>query len=91
MQIGDHLAFNSPPHDVPRMGAFDLVTDADAAGAEYAAIMIDTKQIVRRIHGVRFVAIRYPYVIHPAANGQVLQLAMSIGDADRADMVAFRE
>src|SRR3954454_15494077 len=40
-QIGDDFGLSTAPGDIPSVGAFDLMADPNATGAENAAVVID--------------------------------------------------
>ena len=91
VEIGDDPAVMAAPGDIPGVRTFDFIADAHATGTENAAVVIDAELIVRHIHGQLGKLILEPDVIHAHARRQVLQFAMAVGHAHRANVVAFGE
>ena len=91
IQAADDLAVLAPPAHIPHMGTLHLVADPHAAGAEDAAVVIEPKLPVGEIHSALGKAIRQAAVIHAYLHRQVLQLAVAVGHADGAHVVAFGE
>lgn len=77
--------------DVPGVGAFDLVADAYASRAENAPVMVDAEPFVGNVHVALGVEIFIAYVVHSQTNSEVLELAVSVGNAHRADVISFRQ
>jgi hypothetical protein len=71
--------------------AFDLSADADTAGAEDAAVVVESEALVRCIDGELGVAIGQTHVSEALLLGESLEFAMAVGDADGADVVALSE
>ena len=88
-QVGDQPGLGAPSHHVPGVSPLDLVADAHAAGAEDAAVVVDPEALVRRVHTRRGVELGELEVGEPQPDREVLQLAVPIGHADRADVVAL--
>jgi hypothetical protein len=71
--------------------ALDFVTHAHATRAENAAVVVHHEAVMGRVHAQAGVAVRELHVIEPVGLGESLQIAVSVGHADRADVVPFRE
>ena len=78
-------------HDVPGVCALDLVADADAAKAQDAAVVVDGEQPVAGVDVDLRADPRQVEVGHAELVCRVLQLAVIVRDADRADVVALHE
>jgi hypothetical protein len=90
-KAADDLAVFAAPAHIPHVGAFHLVAHPHAAGAEDAAVVIEPEMSVGEIHSPLGEAIRQAAVIHAHLHRHVLQLAVAIGHADGAHVVAFSE
>ena len=91
VEIGDDDGVDAAAHHVPDVRAFNLSADADAAGAEDAAVVVDGEALVRGVDGELGVAIGQADVGQALLLRQGLQFAMAVGDADGADVVALGE
>ncbi len=89
IQVRDHLGVDAPAHDVPGVGAFDLVANPHATGAEDAAVVIDDETVVRRVHFFLGITIRKMNVRDAQALAEHLHLAVPVRDAHRADVIAL--
>src|SRR5215469_14889762 len=49
VEISDHTRVGSAPHDIPGVSALDLIANADASRAKYAAVVVNHEPFVRRI------------------------------------------
>ena len=90
-QVGDHAGLDAAVHDVPGVGALDLVADPHAPRAEHAAVVIDDETLVRGIDRMPRLEVGHVDVGHADLPRQVLQFAVAVRDADRADVIALRE
>ena len=79
------------PQHVPGVRAFHFVAHADAARAQDAAVVVEAETFVADIHGQRRKLVAEAYVIDAELRGQILQLAVAVHHADRADVVALGE
>ena len=91
VQIGDDDGVDAAAHHIPDVRAFDFGADAHAAGAQDAAVVVHGEALVRSIHGKRGIAIGQADMGQALLLGQRLQLAVAVGDAHRADVVALGE
>ena len=73
------------------MGALDLVTDPHTAGAHDTAVVVDGEQRVAGVDPDPGVDRWQLEVGEPKGLGQVLELAVVVGHAHRADVVALHE
>ena len=73
------------------MGAFDLVANPDAARAQNAAVVIHDEPVVRGIDGDVRVLVGEADMRYAMSGREVLQVAMAIGHADRADVIPLGE
>jgi len=51
MEVGDDHGIDAAAHHVPDVRAFDLGADADTAGAQDAAVLIESEALMRCIDG----------------------------------------
>ncbi len=72
-------------------GAFDFVADAHAARAEDAAIVIQAEEVVGSVERELGIAIGNVDVRDAHCLSEALQFAVSVGDADGADVIALGE
>src|ERR1700733_6236027 len=87
IEVGDDLGVDAAPHDVPGMRTLDFVTDANAARAENAAVVIDHKTIVGGINFFFGIAVRKMDVGDAEALAEHLHLAVTVRNTDRADVI----
>src|ERR1019366_143280 len=90
-QVGDDAALHAARHNVPGVCAFDFVAHADAARTQDAAVVIHHEALVRGIHREARVSIGEVHVGHAQGQRHGLQVAVAVGDADAAHVVAFGE
>lgn len=88
-EVGDDMGKVAASGDVPGVRAFDFIADAYAAGAEDAAVVIDAESLVRDIDGAVREQVVVAHMVHANRDGEVLEFAVTVGDAYRADVVAF--
>ena len=91
VQVGDDHGVDAAAHHIPHVRAFDLGADPHAARAEDAAIVVDGEALVRGVDRQFGIAIGQADVGQPLVLRQGLQLAVAVGHADRADVVALGE
>jgi hypothetical protein len=85
--LGDHQRVDATRRDIPDVGALDLVANADAARAQNAAIVVQHPTRMRDVHRQPRVVVGKPHMGHAQFLRQRLQLAVTVRDADGADMV----
>ena len=85
------IAVDAAAHRTQHMRALDLSAGAHASNAKNATVVIDDKPFVRSVNVQFGIAIGQPDVGQTQLLAKRLQFAMAVGDADRADMVAFGE
>ena len=90
-QVGDDPGVGAAPHHVPGVGAFDLRAHADAARAQDAAVVVDHEAVVAGVDADRRVETGQLEVGEAERLGVVLQFAVVVGHAHRADVVALDE
>ena len=73
------------------MGAFNFITYPHAPGAKHAPVVIDREAVVRGIHFKIRIAIAKVNVRDIEFLGKRLQFAVTVRDANRANMIALRE
>ena len=73
------------------MRAFKFRADADTAGAENAAVVVQHKSRMGEIDGQRGEIVGEMHGVDAEGGGHGLQLAMSIGNAYGANVIAFDE
>ena len=88
-QVRDHHAIDPASHHIPYVSAFNFGTNPHAACAQDAAVVIACEALVRCIHLEQRVAIGQPHMGHPQLLAHRLQLAVAVGHAYRADMIAL--
>jgi hypothetical protein len=71
------------------MRTLDFVANADAAGAEDAAVVVDSEEPVANIYGALRIRVLPAYVVDFRIRGKRLKLAVAVRDANGADVVAF--
>src|SRR6185437_2293813 len=91
VKICDDDGVDSAAHHVPHVRAFHLGAYAHAARAQNAAIVVGGEAFVRGVHRKRRIAIGQPHVREPLVLRQRLQLAVAVGYAHGADVVALGE
>ncbi len=91
VQIRNDLGVDAAPHHVPGMRALDLVANPDATRAQNAAVVIDDEAVVRGVDIFFRIAIRKAHMRNAETLRQHLHLAVTVRDADRADMIALGE
>lgn len=87
--IGNHPRIGAASRHIPGMHSFDFVAHPHAASAEHAAVVVDPEERVRNINVAARKGIIEAHVIHADGNRQVLQFAMTIGDAHRTHVIAL--
>src|SRR5208283_5625478 len=88
VQFTNQARGHAARHHVPDVGALDFGADADTARAQDAAVVVEHEARVRGVHGERPVAVGVADVGDAQLLGQRLQLAVVVGDAHGADVVA---
>jgi len=73
------------------MRSLDLVTDTDAPLAQHASVVVHGESVMGRVDGVPRIDVIVMDVSHPQVHCQLLEFAVPVGDANRTDMVPFRE
>ena len=91
VQVGDQPGVDASPHDVPGVRPLDLVAHPHAARTQDAAVMVEGEAVMRGVDRDLRVQVRHADVIDAEPHGQVLQLAVPVDHADRADVVALAE
>src|SRR5271165_4983492 len=81
IEVGDDHGVNAAAHHIPDVRALNLGADADAAGAEDAAIVVERETFVRSIDGQRGVAIGQLDVRDTLLLAERLQFAVAVGNA----------
>ncbi len=89
--IGDDTAPSTPIEDVPGVGLLDLIAHPDASGAKDAAVVVDHKPLVACVDLHHRLERRQIEMSQAELLGRVLQLAVIVGDAYRADVVPLHE
>ena len=77
--------------DVPGVGPLDLVAGPHAAGAEDAAVVVDAEPRVADVDLASRVQVVVADVVDAECDRQVLELAVAVGHADRADVIPLGE
>ena len=90
-QIGDHERFAAPPHHVPGVRTLDFIAHAHAASAQNTAVLIQHEAGMTGIYRKLRINIMKTDVIDAEKLGQPLQLAVAIGDAHAANVIALGE
>ena len=89
IEIGHDTAVAAPIFKIPGVRPLDLTTHPDTSSAEHTTVMIEDKPTVGSIHLQFRVATRKGDMINPELLRQLLELTVTVGHADRADMVAL--
>ena len=89
--VGHDPLVDARAHDAPGVGALDLAADPHAADAHDAAVVVDREERMDGVDADRRVDDRQLEVVDLQVLGEVLELAVVVGDADRADVVALEE
>src|SRR5665648_104538 len=89
--VGHEPHVDPRAHQAPGMRTLDLVADAHAAQARDAAVVVDREKGVTGVDADHGADERQLEVVYLQLLGQVLQIAMIVGDADSADVVALEE
>ncbi len=91
IEIGDDPGIDPAVHYIPGVGSFDFVADADTAQAKHAPVVIQREPVVGSVNRQPGIEIFIPNMGNAESNSQILKFAMPVGNADRTDMIAFRE
>src|SRR5664279_973777 len=84
--VGHEPHVDPRAHQGPGMRTLDLVADAHAAHARDAAVVVDREKGVTGVDANLGVDGRQLEMVQLQLLGEVLQLAMIVGDADSADV-----
>src|SRR5260370_23197806 len=91
VHVADNHAADTARADVPDVRAFHLLADANAARTQDAAVVVQHVAGMRVVHRELRVGVWIAHMGHAEALRHGLQLAMVIGNADGALVIAFAE
>ena len=91
MQVGDDHGVDAAAHHIPDVRAFNLGADPHAACAQDAAIVIYSEALMRCVDREFWIAIRQAHMGQTLLLGHRLQVAVTVRNANGADMIAFGE
>src|SRR5579883_908075 len=91
IQVGDDAAVDAAAEVIPGVCSFDLIAYAHATRAKHTAVVVDNEAAVGCIYLELWIQIRNPHMRDPEAGCQRLQFAVTIRNADGADVVALGE
>src|SRR5208337_2860205 len=80
---------DAAPADVPRVRALDFMANSHAARTQDAAMVIETEALMARVCRELGKLVTQPHVIDAELYSKILQLAISVGNAHRAHMIAL--
>src|SRR5512146_2181315 len=91
VEVADNARVHPPRTDLPDVSPFQFGADSYATRAEDAPVVIEDEARVRQVDGQARKVVGEADGIDPHGGRHRLQLAVAVGDADGAGVVAFDE
>jgi hypothetical protein len=91
LEVGDEAGVDAARGDLPNVRSLDLGANPDAARAEDAPVVIENEARMGHIDGKAGIVIGVPDMGYAERLSHGLKLAVAVGDAGRADVVALHE